>query len=116
VPKTRRDRFDGYGVELFIDEDGDWLAHFAELPNVSGFGPTLEKALDELAVAWELVKDSYREDEKPIPVAPSRRQFSGQFNVRIDRRVHRALAIEAERAGLSLNALVAQKLASSVDK
>jgi len=34
--------------------------------------------------------------------------------VRIDRRVHRALAIEAGRAGVSLNALVAEKLAKSV--
>jgi predicted HicB family RNase H-like nuclease len=34
--------------------------------------------------------------------------------VRIDKRVHRALAVEAERAGVSLNALVAEKLAKSV--
>lgn len=115
MAKTKRDQFDGYGVELFIDEDADWVAHLAELPNVSAFGPTMEKALDELAVAWELVKESYRDEGKPIPVAPSKRQYSGQFNVRIDRRVHRALAIEAERAGLTLNALVAQKLARSVD-
>jgi predicted HicB family RNase H-like nuclease len=113
--KRRSDRFDGYGVELFVDDDGDWLAHLLELPNVSAFGPTMEKALDELAVAWELVKESYREDRQEIPIAPCKRQYSGQFNVRIDRRVHRELAIEAERAGLSLNALVAQKLAKSVN-
>ena len=40
---------------------------------------------------------------------------SGRFNVRVDRRVHRALAIEAARAHVSLNALVAQKLARVVD-
>jgi predicted HicB family RNase H-like nuclease len=114
VASRKRDRFDGYGVELFVDEDGDWLAHLVELPNVSAFGPTMEKALDELVDAWELVKESYREEGKPVPVAPSKRQYSGQFNVRIDRRVHRALAIEAERQGLTLNALVAQKLAQSV--
>ncbi|MGH7841624.1 MAG: toxin-antitoxin system HicB family antitoxin [Candidatus Binataceae bacterium] len=111
--KRKADRFDGYGVELFIDEDGDWMAHLAELPNVSAFGPTMEKALDELAVAWELVKESYLEEGEAAPVAPSKRQYSGQFNVRIDRRVHRALAIEAARAGLTLNALVAQKLATA---
>jgi len=49
-----------------------------------------------------------------IPTAPSRKEYSGQFNVRIDRRDHRALAIEAAQAGLSLNALVAQKLHQSV--
>ncbi len=40
-----RDRFDGYAVELFIDEDHDWLAHLVELPGISAFGATPEKAL-----------------------------------------------------------------------
>ena len=108
--RTKSDRFDGFTLELFQDEDNDWLAHFAELPNISAFGPTPEKALDELETAWKLVKQDYRESGEPIPVAPARRRYSGQFNVRIDKRVHRALVIEAARAGVSLNALVAQKL------
>ncbi|HEX2200411.1 MAG TPA: toxin-antitoxin system HicB family antitoxin, partial [Gammaproteobacteria bacterium] len=49
-----------------------------------------------------------------VPVAPARREYSGQFNVRIDKRLHRVLAIEAAQAGVSLNALVAQKLARSI--
>ena|SRR5487761_936079 len=109
-----RDSFDGFAVEMFLDDQGDYVAHFAELPNVSAFGRTPAKALAELAVAWNLVKEVYIQDGKPVPVAPTRRRFGGVFNVRIDKRVHRALAIEAERAGLSLNALVAQKLARSV--
>jgi predicted HicB family RNase H-like nuclease len=109
--EKRDDRFDGYGVELYVDDDGDWLAHFEELPNISAFGPTPEKALAELDIAWRLVKESYAAENKPIPVPPSRRYYSGQFNVRIDKRVHRKLAIEAERNGLTLNALVAKKLA-----
>ena len=32
-----RDIFDGFTVNLFFDEDGDYLAHFLELPNVSAF-------------------------------------------------------------------------------
>jgi predicted HicB family RNase H-like nuclease len=43
-------------------------------------------------------------------VAPTRKEYSGRFNVRIDRRIHRALTVEAAQAGVSLNALVAQKL------
>jgi len=108
--RSKSDRFDGFMLELFQDEDTDWLAHFVELPNISAFGPTPEKALDELATAWEMVKQDYRESGEAIPVAPARRRYSGQFNVRIDKRVHRALVIEAARAGVSLNALVAQKL------
>jgi len=40
-----------------------------------------------------------------VPIAPSRKEYSGQFNVRIDKRVHRALSAEATKAGISLNAL-----------
>ena len=50
-----QDIFDGFTVNLFFDEDGDYLAHFVELPNVSAFGPTRAKALIELKAAWELM-------------------------------------------------------------
>ena len=105
-----QDEFDGFSIELFKDEENDWLAHFEELPNVSAFGDSPENALHELKEAWEGIKESYASHNEPIPVAPSKKEYSGRFNVRIDRRVHRALAIEAARAGVSLNALVAQKL------
>lgn len=110
------DSFDGYTVNPLLDEDGDYLAHFVELPNVSAFGPTPEKALKELDVAWALVKESYADEGKELPVAPARREFGGVFQVRIDKRVHRKLAIEAERSGITLNALVAQKLARDADR
>ena len=46
---------------------GDWLAHLVELPNVSAFGDTPEAALDELYVAWEGMKECYRDDGEAIP-------------------------------------------------
>jgi predicted HicB family RNase H-like nuclease len=106
----RHDRFDGYTVNMFLDEDGDYLAHFVEMPNISAFGESPEVALKELAAAWEGVKESYQKHDETFPVAPARREYSGQFNVRIDRRVHRALVMEAIKAGVSLNAIVSQKL------
>lgn len=112
----KHDRFDGYGVNLYQDEDGDWLAHFIELPHVSAFSDTPEGALKELETAWVGVKESYRKHGEPVPVAPSRKKYSGQFNVRINRALHRALAIEAAREGVSLNAMVAKKLELSVMK
>lgn len=109
-----KDEFDGFSIELFKDEDGDWLTHFEELPNVSAFGNSPEKALKELKEAWEITKESYLSHNENIPLAPTKKAYSGQFNVRIDKRIHRALAIEAAQAGISLNALVAQKLGLSI--
>lgn len=106
-------RFDGFSVSLYLDDDGAWLAHFAELPEISAFGQTPEAALSELAIAWEAMKEVYRDRGLKIPVAPSRKKYSGTFNVRIDKSLHRALAIEAAREGISLNAIVAKKLSQS---
>ena len=106
-----QDDFDGFSVNLFQDEDGDWLGHLVEMPSISAFAGTPAEALAELALAWEAARESYRENGEPVPVAPARKQYSGQFNVRIDKSLHRRLAMEAGRAGISMNALVARKLA-----
>ncbi|MFA6409499.1 MAG: type II toxin-antitoxin system HicB family antitoxin [Gammaproteobacteria bacterium] len=103
--------FDGFSVNIFLDDDGDWVAHFIELPNVSACGSNVDEALRELKIAWEGVKKSYRQHGENVPLAPSAKKYSGHFNVRIDKRLHRNLAMEACVAGLSLNALISQKLA-----
>ena len=107
------DDFDGFTVNLFLDEDGDYLAHFVEMPNVSAFSDTPEGALRELAIAWKCVKESYEEDLEPIPQAPSREGYEGTFNVPVDAQLYHALANEATEARMSLYALVAQKLKST---
>lgn len=113
--KMKRKDFNGFSVNIFLDDDGDWMAHFVELPNVSACGSSVEEALQELKIAWDEVKNSYRQHGEPVPVAPSQKKYSGHFNVRIDKRLHRHLAMEAALAGLSLNALISQKLTREAD-
>ncbi len=114
MKKNNHDDFDGFMVNVFYDEDGDYLAHLVELPNVSAFGPTPAEALAELKTAWELMKECYQEDGEPIPKAPSRQGYEGPFNVPVDKQIFHALTDEAAKAGMSLYALVAQKLQSTV--
>ena len=64
MAKRKQDRFDGYTINVYLDDDGDWLAHFVELPEVSAFALTPEDALDELAQAWSGVRQSY--DRSPV--------------------------------------------------
>ena len=83
------DDFDRFAVNIFLDEDGDYSAHFVEIPNVSAFSDTPEKALRELTVAWSGVKESYRKHNEPIPQAPSRQNlrtfsFPNGINIRQD--------------------------------
>jgi len=109
-----KDIFDGYTVNIYLDEDDEYTAYFTEMPNVSASGSTPEEAIHELGQAWQLMKEDYQTSGEEIPVAPSRKKYSGSFNVRIDKRIHRDLTIEAAQSGVSLNALVAQKLAEAV--
>ena len=109
-----KNTFDGFNVSFTIDEDGDWQAALVELSEVSAFADSADAALHELSVAWSAMKESYRKHHQKVPVAPAKKEYGGQFNVRVDKRVHCALAVEAAQAGLSLNALVAQALAQHV--
>lgn len=59
--------FDGFDVRLLLDDDGDWIAHFIELPNISAGGATPEQAVTELRAAWRLVKNSYQAHGQPVP-------------------------------------------------
>ena len=38
------DNFDGFSVNLFQDEDGDWLAHLVEMPGISAFADTPDRS------------------------------------------------------------------------
>jgi len=51
-----------------------------------------------------------REDGDPLPVATSGKEYSGKFVVRMDKGLHKALAIEALRHGESLNSYCVQRL------
>lgn len=108
----KKKQLDGFSINIFPEKDY-WLAHLVELPNVSASGDTLEETIYELGVAWNMVKEWYIENGEPIPTPLSERKYNGQFNVRIDKRVHKALAEEALREGVKLNTLVSQKLAAS---
>ncbi|MGD9212213.1 MAG: type II toxin-antitoxin system HicB family antitoxin [Desulfobacteraceae bacterium] len=65
-------KFDGYSVNLFLDDDGEWLAHFVEMPNISAFGESPETALKELETAWNATKKIYVKNGESVPLAPSK--------------------------------------------
>ena len=107
-----KDVFDGFTVSVFFKEDSGYLAHFVEIPNVSAFSDTPEGALRELTVVWEGVKEDYQKRHEPIPRAPKAHFYpegKRPFKLLVDEQLYRALTEEAEKAGISLHTLVAQK-------
>ncbi|MDJ0660565.1 MAG: type II toxin-antitoxin system HicB family antitoxin [Crocosphaera sp.] len=67
--------FDGFVINLYVDEQGDWLAHFQKLPNISAFGDSPQEALEELKGAWEMVKEDYQDKQQQIPIYIKKRGF-----------------------------------------
>ena len=93
-----KDVFDGFTVNIFLDEDGDYLAHLVEMPNVSAFSDTPEAALKELAMAWEGVKESYSKRHKPIPQANSLQEDDEESDIPVARQFFRSLANQAVKS------------------
>jgi polysaccharide biosynthesis/export protein len=91
----KSDRFDGFTVNVFLDEDDEYLSHFVELPNVSAFGESSEDALTELATAWEGVdlSVSVHQVKSMIIYVIGRVNKPGHFELNTDVNVLQALAM-----------------------
>ena len=69
---TQTTTLNSFTINLFQDEDEDWLAHLVEMPNVSAFADTPQTAIDELEIAWQGIKESYCKHGEEIPVLKTR--------------------------------------------
>ena len=105
--------FDEFTINLYLDEEQEWLAHFVEMPNISAFADTPQQAIEELKIAWELVKEDYQLKGEDIPTIPTTEEYSGKLSLNINKRLHRSLVLEANKEGISLNSLINQKLAKN---
>lgn len=93
------------------EDDKAFIGRVVEFPSLSAHGATLEKALKEIRNVVGYVLDDLSAEGERIPEPLSKRRFSGKLNVRMPKDLHRRLADESERQGISLNAWINTKLA-----
>jgi predicted HicB family RNase H-like nuclease len=105
-------RIDHYTYRVaWSDEDREYVGTCAEFPSLSWLDRTPEKALGGVRkVVADCVKDMEKSREA-LPEPISARSYSGKFMVRVPPQLHRELATQAAESGVSLNRLVAHKLA-----
>jgi predicted HicB family RNase H-like nuclease len=97
-------------------EDGEYVGLCTEFPSLSWLADTPGEAFSGITqVVADVIKDMLANDEIP-PEPMADRTFSGKFMVRIPPETHRALAIRATEDGISLNRLIAARLASDALK
>lgn len=91
-------------------EDDEYVGLCAEFPSLSWLADSQETALKGIRnIVAEVVEDMRDNNEKvPEPIAV--KNYSGKFMVRVPPEIHRALALKAAEAGVSLNRLASSKL------
>jgi predicted RNase H-like HicB family nuclease len=104
-----------YSARVFWSEsDGGYIAVCPELQNVSAFGETQAEALSELSTAVDLAVETFLEEGWTLPVPSTASSHSGQFRLRLPKRLHSSLADSAQTEGLSLNTLIVHLLSEAM--
>ena len=85
-----------------------------DLPGCYAQGETLEEAKEMIEIARRMWMESAYEDGWDIPLPRTERQYSGKFNVRAPKDLHRKLDQLAEREGVSLNQFLVSTLSMAV--
>ena len=94
-------------------EDGEHVATCAEFPSLSWLDEDEIEALRGIKrLVREAVEDMQASGE-PAPEPLADKEFSGKFMVRVPPEQHRALAVRAAEAGVSLNRYVSFKLSAA---
>jgi antitoxin HicB len=105
-----------YPITLIPDVTGGFVAEIKDLPGCYSQGETVEEAMEMIEEARRLWMESMYEDgnEIPLPGNKIEKQYSGKFNVRIPKSLHRKLDEIAEKEGVSLNHYLVSTLSRAV--
>ena len=93
-----------YRLELVPDTDeGGFVASYPELRGCLTSGETAEAALKNALDCKREWLAAALEDGYEIPEPTSDDEYSGQFKLRLPKSLHRALAENSKREGISMN-------------
>ncbi|MBI3977673.1 MAG: type II toxin-antitoxin system HicB family antitoxin [Chloroflexi bacterium] len=93
----------GYPFHAIADPDGGYVITFPDLPGCITQADRIEEIPAMAEDARRLWLESEYEDGHDIPLPSYPEEYSGKFNVRLPRSLHRQLAEAAQREGVSLN-------------
>lgn len=100
-----------YPFVVHTDPDGGYVIVYPDLPGCLSQAESLEEIpamAEDARTGW--IETEY-EEGRNIP-EPSHQEYSGKFNVRLPKSLHRALADAAAQDGVSLNQYVVMLLSS----
>ncbi|WP_420595549.1 toxin-antitoxin system HicB family antitoxin [Deinococcus sp.] len=95
-----------YPITILPAEEGGYVATFSDLPGAITQAETLEELLvmaEDARRGWIEVVAELGQDIPAPGSGGSNADYSGKFNLRLPKSLHRELARRAEREGVSLN-------------
>ena len=93
-----------YRIELVPDPDeGGFIASFPDLPGCLSSGENVEEACRNAEDAKQEWLAAAIEQGISIPEPDSVGDYSGQFKLRLPRSLHRQLALQSKKEGVSMN-------------
>ena len=93
-----------YRMEIVPDTaEGGFVVSFPDLPGCLTCGETMEQAILNATDAKKVWIEAALETGMEIPVPDSLDGYSGQFKLRIPKSLHRSLAENSKREGISMN-------------
>jgi antitoxin HicB len=101
---------------LSEDEGGGWLVEYPDLPGCMSDGGSVEEAIANAEDAKRCWIAAVKEASRPIPPpsAEPAESYSGKWQLRAPKSLHRRLAERARREGVSLNTLAVTLLAEGL--
>lgn len=102
-----------YTIRLKKNSDGSYFAEIEELPGCMTEGDTEEEVLLMIEDAKKAWLETAIDRKLQIP-EPTNDEFSGKFNLRLPKFLHRQLAYKAKSEKVSLNTFITSILASAV--
>lgn len=92
-----------YPFQVIASRDGGYVVVYPDLPGCITQADTVDEIPELAEEARRLWIETEYEEGRDIPPPSYPEEYSGKFVVRLPRSLHRQLAEEAERQGVSLN-------------
>jgi len=110
-----------YKMEIVKDlDEGGYVVSFPDLPGCLTVGETIEEAIKNAEDAKRTWLEAAIEEQIEISIPEKKEKYSGQFKLRIPKSLHRILAEQSKREGISMNQycvyLLSRNIALSTNK
>ena len=93
-----------YKMEIVEDRyEGGYVVSFPDLPGCMTCGDTIEDAIRNASDAKKTWLEAALEDKFEIKEPATDENSSGQFKLRLPKSLHRSLAENSQREGVSMN-------------